>query len=294
LSHVALAAALGVVADVAFGEPRVQPHPVSAFGQIMGGAERTLYRNRRSAGVLHAIAGVVVGVGAGIFVRSTALATYVSVAHTALTDAALDISHALDDGDLARARELLPTLVGRDPTGLDASEITRAVVESLAENTVDAVVAPVLWAVVAGAPGALGYRAINTMDATVGYRSERYLNYGWASARLDDVANYLPARLTAMLVVAVRPRAARAVWRAVRDDAPAHPSPNAGVAEAAFAAALGVRLGGVNTYGSMVEQRPSLGVGRSPDAQDIETTIALCRDLVCALVGILVIIGVMV
>ena len=144
---------------------------------------------------------------------------------------------ALEQGDLHRARELLPSLVGRDTSDLSADEITRAVVESVAENTVDAVVAPALWGAVGGAPGALGYRAVNTMDATVGYRSDHYLRYGWASARLDDLANLVPARVTAALVVAVRPRAARAVWRAVRLQAPAHPSPNAGVAEAAWSGA---------------------------------------------------------
>jgi adenosylcobinamide-phosphate synthase len=284
--------ALGVVADLAWGEPRIEPHPVSVFGRIMRGVETVLYSDRPSAGVVHAAAGLAVGVGAGLALRSTAAATYVSVAHTALIEAARAISCALDDGDLPQARRLLPTLVGRDPTGLDAAEIARAVVESLAENTVDAVVAPVLWGLVAGAPGALGYRAVNTMDATVGYRNERYRRYGWASARLDDVANFVPARVTAALVVLVRPRAAREVWRAVRLDAPGHPSPNAGVAEAAFAAALGLRLGGKNTYGTVVEERPALGRGRPPEGDDIHAAADLCRDLTYAMVAILVLGGV--
>jgi adenosylcobinamide-phosphate synthase len=144
-------------------------------------------------------------------------------------------------------------------------------------------VAPALWGALLGAPGTLGYRAINTMDATVGYRNERYLDYGWASARLDDVANYVPARLTAALVVAVRPRAVRAVWQAVRRDAPGHPSPNSGVAEAAFAAALGVRLGGVNTYGNRTETRPQLGQGRAPEPPDITAAAELCRDVTTGL-----------
>ena len=164
--------------------------------------------------------------------------------------------------DLARAR--LPALVGRDPAGLDEAEIARAVVESVAENTVDAVVAPALWAAVGGAPRALGYRAVNTLDAMVGHRSPRYARFGWASARADDVADWVPARVTAALVVAVRPGSAARVGRAVRDDAPAHPSPNAGVAEAAFAAALGLRLGGANRYGDRVEVRPASGRGGRP------------------------------
>jgi adenosylcobinamide-phosphate synthase len=265
----------------------VEPHPVRAFGEVMERIEATLYRDRRGAGVLHAAAGVALGAAAGSLTGSTMLATYLAVAQRALLESARDVARALDDGDLERARVLLPALVGRDPSGLDAAEIARAVVESVAENTVDAVVAPALWGAVAGAPGALGYRAVNTMDATVGYRNERYRNYGWASARLDDLANYVPARVTAVLVAAVRPRSARAVWRAVRLDAPAHPSPNAGVAEAAFAAALGLRLGGRNTYGSAVEQRPALGLGAAPAAGDIAAAVTLCRDVTAALVALL-------
>jgi adenosylcobinamide-phosphate synthase len=289
LSTRALAVAAGVVADLVFGEPHVDPHPVAAFGQVMEDVESALYRPQRSAGVLHALVGLGVGVFAGATVlRSTAFATYLSVAQRGLREAALDVAAALDDDDLPQARHLLPALVGRDPSGLDAAEIARAVVESLAENTVDAVVAPALWAVIFGAPGTLGYRAVNTMDATVGYRNERYEEYGWASARLDDVANYVPARLTAALVAAVRPAAAADVWRAVRQDAPSHPSPNSGVAEAAFAAALGLRLGGVNTYGDRVEWRPRLGGGRTVQAEDIEAAVTLCRDVTGGLIAALV------
>lgn len=275
----ALAAAAGIMADLVFGEPVTEPHPVAAFGAVMERVEQRLYRPRRSSGIVHATVGLGLGIAAGSLVRSTALATYVSVAQKALVDAGLDVAAALEDHDLPRARQLLPALVGRDPSALDLTGISRAVVESLAENTVDAVVAPALWGALFGAPGTLGYRAVNTMDATVGYRNERYQQYGWASARLDDVANFVPARLTAALVVAVRPRAARAVWRTVRRDAPLHPSPNSGVAEAAFAAALGVRLGGVNTYGSRTEHRAQLGHGRSPGASDIFAAAALCRDV---------------
>jgi adenosylcobinamide-phosphate synthase len=283
LSRNAIGVAAGVVADRIWGEPNLEPHPVALFGTVMGRVEHGLYRPRRVAGVAHTAIGVGLGAAAGSLLGSTTLATYISVAQRALIEAGLEVAAALRDDDLPRARQLLPTLVGRDPTDLDASEITRAVVESLAENTVDAVVAPALWGALLGAQGTLGYRAINTMDATVGYRNERYLDYGWASARLDDVANYVPARLTAALVVAVRPRAVRAVWQAVRRDAPGHPSPNSGVAEAAFAAALGVRLGGVNTYGNRTETRPQLGRGRAPEPPDITAAAELCRDVTTGL-----------
>jgi adenosylcobinamide-phosphate synthase len=283
----ALAAAIGIVADLVFGEPATEPHPVAAFGTAMKRVEHVLYRPRRSSGVVHATVGLGLGIAAGSLVRNTALATYISVAQRALTDAGLDVAAALDDHDLPRARHLLPALVGRDPSELDVTEISRAVVESLAENTVDAVVAPALWGALFGAAGTLGYRAVNTMDATVGYHNERYEDYGWASARLDDVANFIPARVTAALVVAARPRAAREVWRAVRQDAPLHPSPNSGVAEAAFAAALGVRLGGVNTYGSHTERRAQLGRGRAPVVSDIPAAASLCCDVTRGLIAAL-------
>jgi adenosylcobinamide-phosphate synthase len=272
-----------LAADRVFGEPPASVHPVVAFGRIMRRVERSLYRDSRAAGVVHALAGAGLGVAAGGLVGSTAIATWVAVAGRALGTAASRVGAALEAGDLDRARDLLPALVGRDPSALDEKEIARAVVESVAENTVDAVVAPALWALVAGAPGALGYRAVNTLDAMVGHHSARYENYGWASARLDDVAGWVPARATALLVAGVRPAAARSVWAAVRTQAPAHPSPNAGVAEAAFAAALGLCLGGENRYGDRVELRPPLGTGRPAEPADIARAVTLSRDVTLAL-----------
>ncbi|MPY94244.1 MAG: cobalamin biosynthesis protein, partial [Acidimicrobiia bacterium] len=185
----------------------------------------------------------------------------------------------LVSGDLDGARELLPSLVGRDPSGLDEGEIARAVVESVAENCVDAVVAPALWGAALGAPGVLAHRALNTLDAMVGHHSPRYERFGWASARLDDAAAWVPARACALAVAVARPRRATDVLRAVRSQAPAHPSPNAGVAEAAFAAALGVRLGGANRYGPRLEVRPDLGSGRAPAAADIGRACDLLVDV---------------
>jgi adenosylcobinamide-phosphate synthase len=273
------AAALGLLLDRAFGEPPARLHPVSWFGQAMLLAERADYRDSRAAGAVHALIGVAAGAGAGALLGSAALGTGLAVAGRSLGESALTVGRALDRGDLGAARAALPALVGRDPAGLDEAEIARAVVESVAENTVDAVVAPAFWAAVCGAPGALGYRAVNTLDAMVGHRSTRYRAYGWASARLDDAANYLPARLTAALVAAVRPRSAADIWRAVRGQAPAHPSPNAGVAEAAFAAALGLRLGGCNRYGDRVEHRPWLGQGRPAAGSDIGPAVRLSGDV---------------
>jgi adenosylcobinamide-phosphate synthase len=288
-----LSAAVGVVADGILGEPPARLHPVRIFGLGMANLERVLYRDRRFAGVVHAACGTGAGVVAGTIVGSTAAATYLAVAGRALRDVAASIGDALDARDLERARALLPSLVGRDVADLDASGMARAVVESVAENTVDAVVAPALWAAVGGAPAVLGYRAVNTMDAMVGYRNDRYLRYGWASARLDDVAAFLPARVTAVLVAMVRPRAAGAIWRCVGTQARSHPSPNAGVAEAAFAAALDVGLGGVIRYGDTTEHRPELGTGRAVEPGDIGRAVDLSKDVCAALAVTLGTVGVL-
>jgi adenosylcobinamide-phosphate synthase len=285
-----LAAAIGLVADAVLGEPPVDPHPVAAFGSLMRLGERHLYAPTRLAGVAHVAMGVGVGVAAGAILPA-GLAAYLAVAGRALGLAALEVGDALDDGDLGRARSLLPALVGRDPSELDAKEVARAAVESVAENTVDAVVAPALWAAVAGASGALGYRAVNTLDAMVGHHNDRYERYGWASARIDDAANWVPARVTAGLVAVLRPAQAGAVWSVVRRQAGAHPSPNAGVAEGAFAAALGLRLGGESRYGDRVELRPPLGDGRSPEAADIAAAVRLSRHVGLALAATLALAG---
>lgn len=283
-----LGAAAGVMADRLLGEPPAAAHPVARFGTVMRGVEGHLYRDARDAGAAHAAVGIGLAAVAGAALGSPAAAAYVAVAGRALAGAALDVEAALAYDDLAAARARLPALVGRDPSLLDESEIARAVVESVAENTVDAVVAPALWATAGGAPGVFAYRAVNTLDAMVGHRSARYDQFGWASARLDDLAGMIPARVTAGLVAVVRPHAVARVARAVRDDAPAHPSPNAGIAEAAFAAALGVRLGGTNRYGDRVEHRPRLGLGRAPEPADIRAAVGLSRDVTLALVVLLV------
>ncbi|MBI3257741.1 MAG: cobalamin biosynthesis protein CobD [Actinobacteria bacterium] len=280
-----LGVAAGLVADRAWGEPPLRPHPVAVFGSAMALVEDGIYRDRRSAGVAHAVIGIGLGALVGRAMRSTATATYLAVAGRALGDAAESVHEALVVDDLDEARVRLQALVGRNTDELSESEVVRAVVESVAENTVDAVVAPALWAGVAGAPGVLGHRAVNTLDAMVGYRTPRYLRFGWASARLDDAAAWVPARVAALLVMVVRPRAAGEVLRTVRRDARAHPSPNGGVVEAAFAAALGVRLGGESTYGACLEQRPWLGAGATPTVGDIDRAIRLSRDVGLALAG---------
>ena len=287
----AWAAAAGLLADRALGEPPAAAHPVAAFGVVMRALERRLWRDARVPGVAYAATGLAAGTAGGWLLRSTAPATTLATAGRALGRAAVAVERALAADDLDRARALLPALVGRDTDGLDGKEVARAVVESVAENTVDAIVAPALWGALAGAPGALAYRAANTLDAMVGHRSPRYARFGWASARVDNAAGWVPARVTAILVAAVRPASAASVRDAVRRDAPRHPSPNAGVAEAAFAAALGLRLGGPTVYEGRMELRPSLGVGRPPEGADIRRAVRLSSDVTAALVAALVAVG---
>ncbi len=207
-------------------------------------------------------------------------ATALCSAGRALSAEARAIGDRLVAGEVEEARAMLPALVGRDTEALDDKEMARAVVESVAENLSDAVVGTALWGTLCGAPGAVVHRALNTLDAMVGHRTERYLAFGWASARLDDLLGWPAARLTAALVALTRPAHARAVLSTVRSEAHRHPSPNAGVAEAAFAAALGLQLGGTNRYGGREEIRPLLGAGRPAEAHDVARAVALADDVV--------------
>lgn len=292
LARRALATTSGLLADRLLGEPPAVVHPVAFFGRLMAAVEARLYSPRRAAGAAYAATGLALGVAGGSAARMTMASVALSAAGRGLREAALQVHGALTRSDLDAARALLPALVGRDPSELDERGVSAATIESVAENTVDAVVAPACWALAGGSAGAAGYRALNTMDAMVGSRSARYERFGWCSARLDDAANFLPARLTAALVGTVRPRAAGAIRCAVREDAPAHPSPNAGVAEAAFAAALGVELGGTLRYDERVERRPLLGRGFRPLPADIKRAVHLCADVELALIGALLAIAV--
>ncbi len=276
LARRAVAACAASTLDRLLPEPPNRWHPVAWFGTTMTEVERQIWTNQRSRGVLYTATGVAIGFGAGRLVRSTTLALTVAVAARQLGETGDSIGAHLLDRDLPAAREALPSLVGRDPSDLDEAGVAAAVVESLAENSVDAVIAPLFWGVVAGAPGALAYRAINTMDAMVGHRSERYESFGWASARLDDVANWIPARLFAAAVLIAHPSARGRILRAVREDSPSHPSPNAGVAESAVAGALGIELGGTLRYGDRVEHRPRLGQGPRPTGESIRRARQTC------------------
>ncbi|MGQ0573373.1 MAG: cobalamin biosynthesis protein [Pseudonocardia sp.] len=287
---------LGTVADALLGDPR-RGHPVAGFGAVAAALERRVHADSRWAGLGYWVALVapVVALGVALEVPATrsprsrpragdavvtAVVTFVVLGGGSLVREGTALAAELERADLAAARRRLPNLCGRDPASLDAGGIARAGVESLAENTSDAVVAPLLWGAVAGVPGLLGYRAVNTLDAMVGYRSPRYRRFGWAAARLDDVANYVPARVAALLTAAAAPVVGgtpQAALRAWCRDAPAHPSPNAGPAEAAAAGALGVTLGGRTAYAHGVEHRPTLGDGPSPVPGDLRRAARLSR-----------------
>ncbi|MFF3766611.1 cobalamin biosynthesis protein [Streptomyces sp. NPDC001922] len=283
-----LGTALGFAADLVLGDPR-RGHPVAAFGRTAAAVERRLWRDHRGAGALHTalLAGGATA-AAAVLARTlrrspaataglTAAATWAVLGGTSLGREARAVGGALAAGDLEVARERLPHLCGRDPQALDGQQIARAVVESVAENTSDAVVGALVWGAVAGVPGLVGFRAVNTLDAMVGHRSPRHLRFGWAAARLDDVAGYPGSRLTAALAVLAGPDP-RGAWRVLRRDARRHPSPNAGPVESAFAGALGVRLGGTLAYRGRVEHRPVLGGENRPVAvPDIERAVRLSR-----------------
>ena len=275
----------GVALDALTGDPR-RGHPVAAFGRAAGALERRLYADSKARGAVFAGVCVLGAAALGTVARRrTALLTWAVLGGTSLAREGRAMGRSLESGDIAAARARLPHLCGRDPAALDGKELTRATVESIAENTSDAAVAPLLWGAALGAPGLAAYRAVNTLDAMVGHRSPRYANFGWAAARADDVANWVPARLTGLLTVACAPLVGgspRAAYEVLRRDGARHPSPNAGRCEAAFAGALGVRLGGVNVYGTRTEHRPELGDGRAPEPDDIRRAVRLSRAVTLA------------
>lgn len=275
---------LAFLVDAAVGDPVWLTHPVVIMGRAIRRMEAGLRGARlplRLAGLLLAaslpaaawlatwgavrLAGLIhpwLGVGLEVWLFSAALAARSLAAH------GLAVWRPLRAGNLAEARRRLSQIVGRDTQGLDAPETARGAVETVAESTCDGVIAPLFWGLIGGAPLAMAYKAVNTLDSMVGHKDERYRDFGWASARLDDLANLVPARLSALLI-ALAGLSLRALRTAIRD-ARRHPSPNSGWPEAAMAGGLGVRLGGINYYDGEPEMRPYMGdPGRPPEAADI-------------------------
>ena len=287
----------GYLADLVLADPRTG-HPVAGFGVAAAAVERVTYRDSRIGGVAHVglLVGAVSLFGAVLDWRArrrgplwsaaaTAVATWIALGGTTLARTGLAMDDLVSRDDVEGARRLLPALCGRDPAQLDAAGLTRAAVESVAENTSDATVAPLLWATVGGVPAVLGYRAVNTLDSMVGHRSPRYARFGWAAAKLDDAANYIAARVTAALTVVCAPIVGGSPLGAVtawHRDAGRHPSPNAGVVEAAFAGALGVQLGGPTQYHYELQIRPALGAGPPPTVTDLGRAVRLSRAVQAA------------
>lgn len=301
---VALGLVLGSAADALLADP-VRFHPVAGFGQLAAATERVTYRDHEVAGAIHVAALVATAVAATAEMQRrlppagrvalTAAVTATALGGTSLHRVAEDLVDRIEAGNLDGARDRLSWLCARDPSDLDAGELCRAALESVAENTSDAVIGTLVWGALLGPAGVVLHRTANTLDAMVGYRTTRYRRFGWAGARLDDLLGLVPARLTALLTVALapvvggRPRAALDTWRR---DAAGHPSPNAGPVEAATAGALGVRLGGsANRYGDVVDRRPALGRGRTPSPDDVRAAVRLSRWVCLAALAVTVVLA---
>ncbi len=277
-----IALTIAILIDAVIGDPPKWPHPVKWIGSLITMLEK--YLNKMGARRLKGIAMVSLVVLIafittslvvwlsyeahvifGVFMESMLIAT--TIARRNLQEAALEVYQPLQKGDLEQARLKLSYIVGRDTEQLGESDIVRGTVETVAENTSDGVTAPLFWALIGGAPFAMIYRAINTCDSMVGYKNERYLQFGWASAKLDDLVNWLPSRLSGYLIlIGHQPLMIRRAeaWKLFLRDAKKHPSPNSGWLEAAVAALLGVQLGGVNYYNGLVSDRARMGMPLIP------------------------------
>jgi adenosylcobinamide-phosphate synthase len=279
----ALLTLAGVLLDAVLGEPR-RWHPLVGFGNWARYLEHHLNRGTRFQGVL----AVVCAVGPSVLAVAVAAAfpvlrywvdiaaLYFALGHQSLREHALRVHQALEEGSLEEARNRVGYMVSRDTGKMDAQAVAAATVESVLENGNDAVFGALFWFLLAGAPGVLLYRLANTLDAMWGYRTPRYLYFGWAAARLDDVLNFVPARLTALTYALIG--STRSALRCWRLQARAWESPNAGPVIAAGAGALEVGLGGGAYYHGQWEERPPLGVGSAPDAAAITAAVRLVRS----------------
>jgi len=283
-------------------------HPVTWLGLLIGAIDAGWNRAsappelRRVAGVAGALSVIAIAAVLGWLLQSVLPSGWIQlllvgilawplVALRSLHDHVAAVAKPLLGGDVDGAREAVSRIVGRDPAALDEAGVARAAIESLAENASDGIVAPVFWGALLGLPGILGYKAINTLDSMIGHRSERHEAFGWAAARIDDVANFIPSRLTGFLFVLLAPRRSQALSCMTRD-ARRHRSPNAGWPEAAMAGALGVRLSGPRIYHGNVTNEPWLNEGaRDPLAADIGEGLAIYRRAMLLLAGLLAILA---
>ncbi|MCF6411682.1 adenosylcobinamide-phosphate synthase CbiB [Alkalihalobacillus sp. EGI L200015] len=268
---------LALVIDALVGDPPEWPHPVRWIGRLIACLDIKMNKVpfRLQKGVLMLLF-VILTTGTitflfvwftyqvnpfiGVFIEGLIIST--TIARKSLKQAAMEVHQPLLQGNIDKARKKLSYIVGRDTDNLDEGEITRATVETVAENTSDGITAPLFWALIGGAPFAMIYRAVNTCDSMVGYRNDQYRRFGWASARMDDILNWIPSRLTAfVMLICNRPKHhyRMTTWKLLFRDAKKHPSPNSGWGEAAVAALLGVSLGGTNYYGGNISRRDVMG-----------------------------------
>ncbi len=275
-------------------------HPVTWLGALISGLEhRWNHGARRAKGVLLllVVTGLATSLGAALQVVLPdgwagvvlgGILAWPLVALRAMHDHVADVARPLAAGDLDAGRRAVAMIVGRDVTQLDEAGVARAALESLAENTSDGIVAPIFWGALLGLPGIAAYKAINTLDSMIGHRSERYRDFGWASARVDDLVNLIPARLTGLIFALVGAR--RAAWACMWRDAPQHRSPNAGWPESAMAGALDVRLSGPRAYGSGITPEPWVNAAaRDPGAADVQRGLQVyARAMVLLAMGIAV------
>lgn len=283
----ALLALVAVCLDAALGEPR-RWHPLVGFGRVARYVERLLSRSVDSRPFSQRLRGVaalvitvapwvlLVAVAARILILKYLVAVaslYFALGHQSLRQHALRVYEALREGNISEARNSVGLMVSRDSGSMDTRAVATAAVESVLENGNDAVFGALFWFLLAGAPGVMMYRLANTLDAMWGYRTPRYLYFGWAAARLDDVLNFIPARLTALTYTLIG--SSRLAWRCWRLQARAWDSPNAGPVMAAGAGALELSLGGGAYYDGQWEERPPLGVGMPPDAKGILAALRL-------------------
>jgi adenosylcobinamide-phosphate synthase len=272
-----------ILLDLALGDPRWLPHPVVLIGRLVSVLDTTLNRitsHKRAAGVLLLlITAGTAGTAAWLFILGcrqlhplAGLLASAGISYTCLATRSLHlesalVADALTADNLDEARRCLAYIVGRDTDTLEAPEIWRALIETVAENTSDGIIAPLFWLTLTGPVGAVVYKAVSTLDSMVGYKSERYLQFGWASARMDDLLNFIPARLTALLMILAAPLAGlspKGALTVVLHDRLKHPSPNSGHPEAAAAGALGVRLGGPARYKGIPSMKEYIGTPLAP------------------------------
>ena len=283
VSRLALAYAL----DLLLGDPEWLPHPVRGFGALIRTGERWLRRLGRGRGreltagaaLTASVALIGWAIGRPKNATSQVLLAWTALATRSLLSEAHSVIQALEVRDLDAARLRLSRIVGRDTSSLDEAEISRAVIETLAESACDGIVAPLFWLTAAGVSGAMAYKAINTLDSMIGHPEPPYRYFGRVAARVDDAANFVPARLTAVCIVAaarLRGLDSGRAWQAWRRDGDKHASPNAGQSEAAMAGALGVRLGGTNIYDGHTHRSPLLhSGGRPPSVRDAKAALSV-------------------